>query len=161
MFHRIVVHDPRVLYNLDRRSYRCTVHTYPKPCPGHNSSLLCWIIYITQSSKFTHGKNLFPDHYLSRVTWMGMILNTIVVHDPVVVVAGGIFPSRTCFTPGLSNVAVWNMIFLLEQYGRFKLLLRQCTRVFAYILLVLHKCHDGIIFQGRKVAHVENDSLGR
>ena len=27
---------------------------------------------------------------------MGMILHTIVVHDPVVVVAGGICPVRTC-----------------------------------------------------------------
>ena len=31
-----------------------------------------------------------------RVTWMGMILHTIVVHDPGVVVAGGICPVRTC-----------------------------------------------------------------
>ena len=33
-------------------------------------------------------KKLFPDHYLSRVTWMGMILYTIVDHDTGVVVAG-------------------------------------------------------------------------
>ena len=37
-----------------------------------------------------------PDHYLSLVTWLGMILHAIVVHDQGVVVAGGICPVRTC-----------------------------------------------------------------
>ena len=35
-------------------------------------------------------------NYLSQVTWMGMILYTIVDHDTGAVVAGGICPVRTC-----------------------------------------------------------------
>ena len=45
-------------------------------------------------SQFTQGKNMFPDHYLSHLTWKGVILYTIVVQDPGVVVArggGGVF----------------------------------------------------------------------
>ena len=45
---------------------------------------------------FMHGKNLFLDHYLSLVTWVGMILHTTIVHETGVVVAGGICPVRTC-----------------------------------------------------------------
>ena len=37
-------------------------------------------------------KNLFLDHFLSWVTWMGMILYTIVDHDTEVVVAGVFVP---------------------------------------------------------------------
>ena len=37
-------------------------------------------------------QNIFPDHYLSCVPKMGMILHTIVVHDPGVVVAGVFVP---------------------------------------------------------------------
>ena len=74
---------------------KVTVHTYPKPCPGHNSSLPCSILIIIyhtivswtwirpfrvisqrSRSQFTHGENLFPDHYHSLVTWMGMILHS-------------------------------------------------------------------------------------
>ena len=39
---------------------------------------------------------MFPDHHLSRVTWMAMILNTIVDNDTGIVVVGGICPVRTC-----------------------------------------------------------------
>ena len=46
-------------------------------------------------TKFTHGI-FFPDHYLSLVRKMGMILHAIVVHDQGVVVAGGVCPGRTC-----------------------------------------------------------------
>ena len=38
---------------------------------------------------------MFPDNYLSRVTWMGMILHTNVFHDTGVVVAVDICPVRT------------------------------------------------------------------
>ena len=91
------------------------VHTYPKPCPGHNSSLPCWILIIYHTivswpwlrfisprsrSQFTHGKTLFQDHYLSWVTWMGMILHTIVVHDP------GFFFLFFCFVLFFARVLV-------------------------------------------------------
>ena len=39
----------------------------------------------------------------SRVTSMGLILNTIVVHDPGKVVAGGICPIRTCLVLGVKK----------------------------------------------------------
>ena len=78
-------------------------------CPGHNSPLpyCILIIYHTIMTQghiakvkvtvYTHGKNLFPDHYLSWANWHGMILHTLIVHDPGVVVAGrGICPVRTC-----------------------------------------------------------------
>ena len=89
------------------------------PCPGHNSSLPCWILIIYHKiaswpwlmvispksrSQFTHWKNLFLDHNLSRVTWTGMIFHTIVVHDPGVVVAGGICPVRACLV-----IDIWSM----------------------------------------------------
>ena len=59
------------------------LHTYPKPYPGHNSSLSSWILIIYHTilswprlrvtsprSKLMHC-NSFQDHYLSQVTWMG------------------------------------------------------------------------------------------
>ena len=91
--------------------FMVTVHTYPKPCTGHKLSLPSWILITYHTitswpwlrdispmsrSQFTHGKIFFPDNYLSWVPQMGMILHTIVIHDPGVVVAGGICPVRTC-----------------------------------------------------------------
>ena len=87
-----------------------TVHTYTKLCRGYNSSLPCWILIIyhtivswpwlmvlsPRSTVYARKKNCIKDHYLSRVTWMGMILHTIVDHDTGVVIAGGIRPVRTC-----------------------------------------------------------------
>ena len=44
---------------------------------------------LTQGQRQSvHMAIFFPDHYLLRVTWIGMILHTVVVHDPGVVVAG-------------------------------------------------------------------------
>ena len=56
-----------------------------------------WLRVISPRSwsQFTHGKNLFPDHYLSWVAWMRMILHIIVFLDPGVD-SGGICPVRTC-----------------------------------------------------------------
>ena len=113
IFHTSIVHDPRVCYDLDQGhvskvkvAYSSYIH--PKPCLGQNSSLPCWIlIYITQlyhgldSGSYCQGQSLhmttfFLDHYLSQVTWMRMTLHAIVVHDPGVVVAGGIRSVTTC-----------------------------------------------------------------
>ena len=62
-----------------------------------NTSHNC-IITLTQGQGHSLHMDifLFPDHYLSLVTWMGMILHTIVDHDTGVVVAGGICPVMTC-----------------------------------------------------------------
>ena len=87
---------------------KVTVHTYLKSVSGpwllaamldqDNISHNCcpwlkdvpwpWVRVISpwSRSQFTHGTNLFPGHYLSRVAWMGMIHHTIVVHDQGVVV---------------------------------------------------------------------------
>ena len=65
-----------------------------------------WLMDISPRSRsqFTHGKIFFPDHYLSWVSQMGMILHTIVIHDPAVVVAGGICPLMTCLVfPNVCN----------------------------------------------------------
>ena len=151
----IILYDPRVCHDLDLRSYlQSQMSQFTRkqnPCPGHNSSLPCWIwiiihtivfrnprmyhdldprsylqgqghsahitkiyvisitvlscwilmIFYTNASclellvtlprsrsQLTHRKNLFPGHNLLWVTWMGMILHTIVVNDTEVVVAG-------------------------------------------------------------------------
>ena len=107
---KVTVHTYRKAKVISPRLRSQCTHT-ENPCPGHNSSLPCWILIIYHTiiswpwlrlllprskSQFAHGKNLFLDHCLSRVTWIGMILHTIVVHDQEVVVVGGICPVRTC-----------------------------------------------------------------
>ena len=117
MFHTVIVHDQRLCHDLDPMTHiskvKVTLHTYPKPCPGYNSPLPCWILIIYHTnvswpwlrvtsplsrSQLTHGKNLFLGHYLSRVTWIGMTLQTIVVHElnQGLLLRGNINPVRTC-----------------------------------------------------------------
>ena len=106
--------------------FMVTVHTYPKPCPGHKLSLPSWILIIYHAivswpwlrdisprsrSQFTHGKIFFPDHYLLWVSQMGMIFHTVVIHDPGVVGAGGICPVRTCL------VSIGEGQVLVQQYS--------------------------------------------
>ena len=91
------------------------------------------IITLTQGDiakamvRFTHGKNMFLDHFLSRVTWMGMILHTIDVHDPGVVVVGGICPVRT-----LSSLIIIIRTILRKYEAPFFLFI-------LYVLIFLYK----------------------
>ena len=48
--------------------------------------------HIAQVKVTFYTWQFFPDLYLSWVTWIGMILHTIVVHDPGIVVAGVFVP---------------------------------------------------------------------
>ena len=56
-------------------------------------------------------QKLFPDHYLSQVTWMGAILHTIVVHYRGLflgVGVGGICPVKTCLIDSfIRMLTVW------------------------------------------------------
>ena len=96
-----------------------TVHTYPKLCPGHKVSLPSWILIIyhaivsyLHSGTYRQGQGhslhiFFPNHYLSWVSQMGMILHTIVIHDRGVVSAGGICPVRTCLVMTKLGIIRW------------------------------------------------------
>ena len=62
---------------------KVTLHNTQNPCQDHNS-LLSWYIMVHKNA--VHDPKVCP-----RVTWIWMILNTIVVHDPGVVVVGVFF----------------------------------------------------------------------
>ena len=63
------------MLDLDNISYKCIITL----TQGHIA-----IVKVTVNT----WQKLFMDHYLSRVTWIGMTLHTTVVHDPGVVIAG-------------------------------------------------------------------------
>ena len=94
-------------------------------CPGHNSSLPYWIWVIFYNSHMA--KISLRAITFSWVSWMGMILHLIVVHDKVVVFdgggggGGGLFSFSHCsnnrffgFSPWILRGKIWNFHRILN-----------------------------------------------
>ena len=118
---------PKVISRRSRSQYTHSLNL----CQTHNSLLSCliWMILNTMvswlsllvisprsRSQFTHNENLFLGQYLSQVTWIGIILYTIVVHDRGLLLleegggGGGICPIRTCLVIITSSLPSWKTI---------------------------------------------------